>query len=178
MEKGDKLDTSNPAYKHGHAGRDGFSPEYHSWASMMTRCYNPTREYFHLYGGRGITVCDRWKTFTNFLADMGARPEGKSLDRIDVNGNYEPENCRWATAKEQRDNIRPGKWKQAEEKMFAHIRLGFNTTEALEERMATDGVVLHKETVKELTRNLCKAGAITKQRIWIGKVGHNMFSAV
>ncbi|MDZ4249531.1 MAG: hypothetical protein U0990_05515 [Candidatus Nanopelagicales bacterium] len=74
---------------------------------MIQRCTNPNSEVFEYYGGRGITVCERWrKSFENFRADMGLRPEGMSIDRKDVNGNYEPTNCRWATAIEQRLNQR------------------------------------------------------------------------
>lgn len=81
--------------------------EYETWQRMIQRCTNPNSEVFEYYGGRGITVCERWrKSFENFRADMGLRPEGMSIDRKDVNGNYEPTNCRWATAIEQRLNQR------------------------------------------------------------------------
>jgi len=74
---------------------------------MKARCSNPKTRKFHLYGGRGITFCDRWRDFKNFLADMGERPEGKTLDRWpDPDSNYEPLNCRWATPKEQAANTR------------------------------------------------------------------------
>jgi hypothetical protein len=73
---------------------------------MLQRCSKPTRRDWPRYGGRGITVCQRWQRFENFLADMGACPESLSLDRIDNNGNYEPNNCRWATLEQQTLNRR------------------------------------------------------------------------
>lgn len=75
---------------------------------MLTRCTNPKSQDWENYGGRGIRVCERWQDFKKFLADMGRKPSAShSIDRIDVNGNYEPSNCRWATPKEQRANQRP-----------------------------------------------------------------------
>ena len=73
---------------------------------MKVRCLNKENHKFPDYGGRGIRICERWHSFDAFLADMGPRPPGTSLDRIDVNGNYEPGNCRWADAKTQRANRR------------------------------------------------------------------------
>lgn len=86
---------------HGHSRRCAWTPTYYTWASMVQRCKNPARNGFHLYGGRGITVCPQWMTFANFLSDMGERPLGMSIGRIDQNGNYEPDNCEWQTATKQ-----------------------------------------------------------------------------
>lgn len=102
--------THTPRYiKHGHLRQGQCSPEYHSWSGMCSRCLNPNATGYENYGGRGIRICDRWlgeHGFENFLADMGPRPENKTLDRKNNDGNYEPSNCRWATASEQQSNQR------------------------------------------------------------------------
>lgn len=91
-------------YSHGHS-IGGPSSTYGIWCAMKRRCTNPEGADWDNYGGRGITVCDRWmNSFENFLVDMGCRPDGLSIDRINVNGNYEPDNCRWADSFEQAAN--------------------------------------------------------------------------
>lgn len=93
---------------HGHCGdgRGDRSRTYNSWRAMIQRCTQVNHEQYSNYGGRGIVVCEAWKDFKNFLADMGERPYRKTLDRIDPNGNYEPANCKWSTAKQQARNKR------------------------------------------------------------------------
>jgi hypothetical protein len=81
-------------------------PLYGVWKQMRQRCRNPDHPFWSYYGGRGITVCARWNDFEKFVSDMGTRPKGRSLDRIDNDGNYEPNNCRWATKKQQIANRR------------------------------------------------------------------------
>lgn len=93
----------------GTAERHGMSntPEYYAWQNMKDRCFNKRNKQWNDYGGRGITVCDDWvASFLVFYNHMGPRPDGHSLDRVDVNGNYEPSNCRWATQNEQVLNTR------------------------------------------------------------------------
>lgn len=84
----------------------GLVRERNSWEHMIDRCNNPKNDRYYDYGGRGIKVCKRWLKFQNFLADMGKRPTDTTLDRIDNNGNYCKENCRWATKEQQYSNMR------------------------------------------------------------------------
>lgn len=93
--------------RHGCAAGGGVTTEYTAWKCMVARCTNPRDSAYDNYGGRGIRVCERWRVFENFLADMNHKPTaGHSLDRIDNNGNYEPGNCRWGTKEEQSENRR------------------------------------------------------------------------
>lgn len=82
------------------------SPTYLSWQRMKARCLNPNASDYRHYGGRGIMVCERWFKFENFFADLGERPAGLELDRIDTNGHYEPTNCRWVTKRQNARNRR------------------------------------------------------------------------
>lgn len=82
---------------------------YNSWSTMKQRCLNPRSPKYKSYGGRGIDVCPQWMTFEGFLADMGVRPDGLTLDRIDNDAGYSPDNCRWATPSQQIANRRPQK---------------------------------------------------------------------
>ncbi len=94
------------AMKHGHNRRGRVSRTYRIWTGMKNRCLNPRNKDFRYYGRRGIMVCERWLEFENFLADMGEAPTDLTLDRTDTNGNYEPNNCAWATRKEQAQTTR------------------------------------------------------------------------
>ena len=137
-------------YSHGYSKRKQIRPEYISWYSMLRRCNNPKDKEYHNYGGRGISVCERWSKFENFIADMGDKPSPHhSLDRYpDKNGNYEPSNCRWATMLEQGLNRRTNRnvtymgktqtvsqWSQElginDTTIYQRIRYGWTMEEAL-----------------------------------------------
>ncbi len=107
------LRREGPPVRHGCARHRKHTAEYEIWKAMVKRCSSPRDSRWSSYGGRGIRVCDRWRSFEAFLADMGHRPPGRngkaplySIDRVDNDGHYEPSNCRWATPQQQRANQR------------------------------------------------------------------------
>ena len=103
-----KVNNVDKRHSQEHHGMSGL-PEYDVWKALFQRCYNPSCKIYHRYGGRGIKVCKRWSSFTNFLVDMGKRPPGRYLykiERLDNNGDYTPKNCIWALPAVQNRNHR------------------------------------------------------------------------
>ena len=96
--------------RHNHTTKTTTTPTYNTWVNMISRCHNPAAPNFDRYGARGIAVCDEWRnSFDAFLCDMGERPDGMTIDRIDSNSGYSLANCRWRSVKEQQRNIKSNK---------------------------------------------------------------------
>jgi hypothetical protein len=136
--------------------------EHGAWRAMLQRCYNPNFPNFHLYGGRGIKVCDRWKTsFVNFFEDMGRSPgKGYSIDRFpNTNGDYEPGNVRWATRLEQQQNLRK------------NVNLTFNGRTMCARAWAREIGIDHREIIGRIKRGLSPEKVLSKQRFWRNGAG-------
>lgn len=129
------------------------SPEYRSWCNMRTRCFYKNDKHYKDYGGRNIGICDRWlNSFQCFLEDMGSRPPGTSLDRIDNDKGYSPENCRWATPKEQANNRRPIRIIRLKDCVTGNVYAGRSKTPAwLKERLSATGLSLKEYREKFMT---------------------------
>ena len=125
---------SSNRLRHGHARHGSETPTWTSWQAMRSRCRYPDRDTEAKHINRGIAVCDRWLSFDDFLADMGERPDGTTLDRIDNDGDYEPGNCRWATPTEQARNRRNARLNFHSAVEVALARLKGETCRSIAER--------------------------------------------
>lgn len=144
------------AYVHGYTPKGKRPPPtYSSWVSMKTRCLNNSEAnhaQYARYGGSGIGICERWMKFENFIADMGERPPGTSLDRIDNSRGYEPGNCRWATAATQTRNRSNTKLNEAAAMLIRHMRRRGETVPALAYAFGVSGSQIKRVVSRELWR--------------------------
>lgn len=154
---------------HGMSG----TPTYQSWFDAIRRCTDKRRSDFPLYGGRGIRVAPRWMRFENFFADMGIRPEGMTLDRIDNDGDYEPGNCRWATASEQARNTRISRHFMYGGQRL-HVVAWSKKTNIPVNTILTRIDALGWDVDKALTEPVLAKGKRKSNNIWITHAGRTM----
>lgn len=146
------------ATKHGHAKRGRRSRTYRSWYNMLQRCLNQSNPRHADYGARGITVCERWRKFENFLADMGEAPSGLTLERLDNRKGYAPGNCCWATYEDQARNRRPSK-------------LSVAIAEEIDRR-AKSGEK-HRDLAAEFNVHRTTISDVVRRRTWLGTRSRN-----
>jgi len=148
LHERDQSGTKNPFYKHGLGGTKAYNVHH----NMLARCYDPTHKSYKDYGARGISVCDRWRRSVHaFIADMGEPPPGLTLERINVNGSYEPQNCKWATRTEQARNHRNGKLTHA---MARAIRMTY-AAGGISQAVLAREYGINQTMVSVVVRNKC-----------------------